>query len=494
MARDQMKAPKSKQTISGEEIKAVYREGEDAVIALAERLLEKIEQLEERLEVLENQVKKDSRNSSKPPSSDGFGKRTKSLRKKSERQSGGQKGHEGNTLEWREEIDEIIVHHVDCCEVCGASLLATELLSWDLRQVHDLPPMALEVTEHQAEVKCCQHCGHLNRGEFPADVTNVVQYGSRLKGLMVYLMEGQLLPTERVRELLSEVFSCELSEGTLYNAREYCYEQLEPVEQQMKEVIQTAAVGHFDETGMRVKGKLMWLHVASTSGLTYYFIHAKRGRIAMDAMDILPNFDGISIHDGLSSYAHYNCDHGLCNAHHLRELLFIVERYEQLWADLMLSLLVEIKDQVEVAKTAGLNALTPEQLADFERRYQELIEQGLTANQPPPIDPNIPPKKGRPKQSPAKNLLDRLLNNQSAVLAFMYDFRVPFDNNQAERDLRMMKLKQKISGTFRSLEGAKMFCRIRGYISTLRKQGINVLEAIRQVFLGKRFFPALQPE
>lgn len=489
-----MKEPPPKQTISSEEIRAVYREGEDAVIALVEGLLKKIVQLEARLEVLENQVKKDSRNSSKPPSGDGFSKRTRSLRGKSERQSGGQIGHEGTTLEWREEVDKIIVHPVECCEGCGVSLSASEVLSWDLRQVHDLPPLVLEVIEHQAEVKCCEQCGLINRGKFPTDVSNVVQYGSGLRGLMVYLMEGQLLPSDRVRELLSEVFDCELSEGTLYNTRAQCYEQLEPVEQHLKKGMQEVEVGHFDETGMRVKGKLMWLHVACTAGLTYYFMHSNRGRVAMDAMDILPNFDGISVHDGLSSYAQYGCEHALCNAHHLRELLFIVERYEQLWADLMITLLVEIKDQVEVAKTDGLSALAPGQLADFERRYEDLIAQGFKANPPPPIALDIPPKKGRPKQTPPKNLLDRLHANQSAVLAFMYDFRVPFDNNQAERDLRMVKLKQKISGTFRSLEGAQMFCRIRAYISTLRKQGVNVLEAIKQVFLGIPFFPTLKPE
>jgi transposase len=351
-----MKERAAKQTISREEIRGIYQQGEDAVIALVEGLLKKIEQLEVRLEILENQAKKDSQNSSKPPSSDGFGKRTKSLRGKSERQSGGQIGHEGKTLEWREEIDEIIVHRADQCESCGASLVGTEILNWDLRQVHDLPPIVLKVTEHQAEVKCCNHCGLLNRGKFPADVSNVVQYGSGLKGLIVYLMEGQLLPTERVRELIRDMFDCKLSEGTIYNAREYCYGQLETVEQHLKEGMQAAGVGHFDETGMRVKGKLMWLHVASTSGLTYYFMHTKRGQIAMDAMDILPNFDGISVHDGLSSYAQYDCEHALCNAHHLRELIFIVERYQQLWAELMISLLVEIKDQIGVAKTDGFSA------------------------------------------------------------------------------------------------------------------------------------------
>jgi transposase len=187
----------------------------------------------------------------------------------------------------------------------------------------------------------------------------------------------------------------------------------------------------------------------------------------------------------------YDCEHGLCNAHHLRELRFIVERYKQPWADEMMQLLIAIKDQVEIAKAAELNALSPTQLADFEQRYEALIEQGLKANPPPPINPEAPKKKGRPKQSPPKNLLDPLQTNQKAVLAFMYDFRVPFDNNQAERDLRMMKLKQKISGGFRSLAGAQMFCRIRDYISTLRKQGIEILDALRRVFVGNPIFPNL---
>ncbi len=489
-----MSQPAPKQSISREEIRAAYRQGENAVIALVEGLVTKIVQLESRLEMLENQLHKDSCNSSKPPSSDGFGKRTKSLRRKSERQSGGQAGHPGSTLEWSETVDETIVHSVMECEGCGASLAEAAEWEWELRQVHDLPPLALVVSEHQAEVKCCENCGLVNRGKFPADVTNVVQYGSGIKGLMVYLMEGQLLPSERVRELLNEVFGCELSEGTLYNARQQCYEQLEPVEQYLKGEMLAALVGHFDETGIRVKSQLMWLHVACTAGLTYYFLHTNRGQVAMDAMDILPNFKGISVHDGLPSYAHYDCEQGLCNAHHLRELLFVVERYEQPWADGMMTLLVEIKDQVEVAKMAGLSALTSAQLTDFEQHYQALIEQGFQANPPPPIDPEIPKKKGRPKQTPPKNLLDRLQANQLAVLAFMYDFRVPFDNNQAERDLRMMKLKQKISGGFRSLAGAQMFCRIRGYVSTLRKQGINVLDALRYVFVGNPIFSSLQSE
>lgn len=488
-----MSQPNPSKPISREEIRAIYAQGEDAVVALVEGLLKRIGQLETRLEALENQRKKDSRNSSKPPAGDGFAKRTKSLRQKGERSSGGQSGHQGSTLEWSEQVDEVVVHPVLQCQSCGGELNDVAVESWVLRQVQDLPPLRLVVSEHQAEEKRCPCCGVLNQATFPTDVNSVVQYGGGIKGLIVYLMAGQLLPSRRVCDLLREVVGCELSEGTLYNAYAQCDEQLEAVEQHLKAAIQQAEVGHFDETGMRVGGKLMWLHVACTEALTYYFIHPKRGQLAMDAMDILPHFSGTSIHDGWSSYAHYECEHGLCNAHHLRELLFVVERYQQQWADEMMTLLVEIKTQVEVAKAAGLDALSATQIASFEQRYQTLIEQGLKDNPPPPTDPNQLPSRGRPKQSPPKNLLDRLAK-QSAVLAFMHDFRVPFDNNQAERDLRMMKLRQKISGGFRSMEGAQRFCRIRGYISTLRKQGTDVLNALKQVFIGNLIFPVLQPE
>ncbi len=236
----------------------------------------------------------------------------------------------------------------------------------------------------------------------------------------------------------------------------------------------------------RVKSKLMWLHVACNGWLTAYFIDPKRGQLAMDAIDILPNFEGVSVHDGLASYGKYDSTHALCNAHHLRGLRFIVERYEQDWASDMMTLLVEINTTIAIAQAAGETSLTLTQLADFELRYQELIQTGLTANPPPLIDLDLPKQKGRPKQSPPKNLLDRLKLNQSAVLLFMHDWRVPFDNNQAERDLRMMKLKQrridsevsselcatrqKISGTFRSIEGAQQFCRIRGYLPTLQPE------------------------
>lgn len=483
-----------KLNISEADIRAVYREGEDAVVLLVTSLLERLARTEARLDKLENQRKKDSRNSSKPPSGDGFGKRTQSLRKKSERRSGGQKGHPGSTLKWSEQVDEVVTHAVIDCQSCGASLTTTPVLEHDLRQVHELPPLRLQVIEHQVEIKCCEQCEAINRGEFPADVNAQVQYGSGVRGLMVYLMDAQLLPSDRTCELLREVFGCEVSEGTLYNAREKCFEQLAPVEQQIKERIAAADVIHCDETGLRVNSKLWWLHVASTAELTYYFVHPKRGREAIDEMDVLPDFNGISTHDGWQSYFWYECAHSLCNAHHLRELRFIVERYEQSWAEEMMTLLSDIKVQVDIAKADGLSALNPSQLNDFEQQYQTLLTEGFEANPPPPVEANVPKKRGRAKQAPPKNLLDRLDLHDTAVLAFMYDFRVPFDNNQAERDVRMMKLKQKISGCFRAAAGAQQFCRIRGYISTLRKQGLNVLDALRSAFTGTPILPVFQPE
>jgi transposase len=489
-----LKQAPQKLTISKDEILACYAQGEEAVIVLVESLVARINALETRIEVLENQKSKDSKNSSKPPSGDGFAKRIKSLRTKSGKKSGGQKDHPGSTLEWCEEVDEVFIHPVVDCTSCGASLTNVEVLNLRCHQVHELQPIKLVVHEHQAEEKCCPNCGVLNQGELPAFVHSLVQYGSGLKGLMVYLMEGQLLPSERAKELLQEVIGCEISEATLYNTRLRCYEELAAVAAYIKSGIQVAPVVHFDETGLRVKSKLMWLHVACNGWLTAYFIDPKRGQLAMDAIDILPNFEGVSVHDGLASYGKYDSTHALCNAHHLRELRFIVERYEQDWATKMIALLVEIKTTITTVQAAGETSLTLTQLTDFERRYQEIIEVGLIANPSPPIDLDLPKPKGRPKQSPPKNLLDRLQLHQSAVLLFMHDWRVPFDNNQAERDLRMMKLKQKISGTFRSLEGAQQFCRIRGYISTLRKQGIQVLDALRLVFMGTPLFPSLQPE
>ncbi len=477
--------------ISREEIRAVYRQGEEAVIALVEGLLDRIERLETRVGQLESQLQKTSRNSHKPPSSDGFKKRTKSQRQKSTRPSGGQPNHPGKTLEWRERVDDIVVHPVTECCACRCSLSDIQATLSQARQVHDLPPLSMQVIEHQVEAKICPDCGCLNQAQFPSHVSASVQYGPRLKGLLVYLMDGQLLPSNRVHQFLSEVYGAELSEGSLYYNRSDCYERLAPIEAQIKQGLIASSVTNFDETGFRITGKGHWLHTACNAQLTYYFVHPKRGRVAMNEMGILPTFDGICVHDGLISYRHYEVEHALCNAHHLRELQAIVEQGTQPWAEKMIELLCQMNRSVKHAKKHGAQCLDARRVGQFIGRYVTLLASGLRMNRPPPIDPQAPKKKGRAKQSPAKNLLDRLNQYQDQVLRFMMDFRVPFDNNQAERDLRMMKLKQKISGTFRSFSGAQEFCRIRGYISTLRKQDIGVLDALTQLFAGEPVIPSL---
>lgn len=495
-----------------EDIQAVYAQGPEAVIAWVESLWARITEQQEqmraqqeqlqaqqelivaltaRVKDLEDRLAKDSHNSSKPPSSDGFQKKTRSLRTESGRPSGGQKGHPGSTLRLVETPDRVVPHSPTQCAGCGASLVRTPIQDYERRQVFDLPPLRLEVTEHRAEVKACPCCGQETKGAFPDGVRQSVQYGERVKALGVYLIEYQLIPYDRTEEIFADVFNSTVGEGTLHRAIINCYAGLAHTEEQIKQGIREAAVAHFDETGLYVAGKRQWAHAASTERLTHYGRHARRGSAATESIGILPRFQGTAVHDGLSLYWQYRaCAHGLCNAHHLRELTFIAEQHGQPWAGDMKALLLEIKAGVEQGKAAGAARRTDDPAPAFEQRYQAILDEGFAAN--PPADPvDAPKKRGRKKQSPAKNLLDRLSAHREAVLAFMYDFRVPFDNNLVERDLRMIKVQQKVSGCFRSSEGADYFCRIRGYISTVKKQGGKVLAAIEGIFKGMPFVPQL---
>lgn len=492
---------------SREEILSVYEQGPEKVIELVEGLLSiirlltdqlqtqeaSIRALTERVRQLEDQRAKDSHNSSKPPSSDGGRKQTKgNLRKKSGRSAGGQKGHQGSTLKMVDKPDKEIVHPVDRCEDCDFSLVDEAVIDYERRQVFDIPPLKIEVTEHQAEIKICPCCGKVIKAFFPAGVDQPVQYGNRIKSLSVYLMNYQFHPYDRNREFFEDVFSHSLSVGTLWQNNLACYNALAVSEAVTKQLIIDSPVARFDETGYAVNGKRQWLHVASTPHLTAYMPHPKRGKEAMDEMNILPQYGGTAVHDFWKTYFNYECKHALCNAHLLRELIFISEQYKQSWAQDMIGLLLRIKMVVDEAKQST-DCLDPKTIQTFEDEYQQILEEGFQAN-PPPDTSKLPKKRGRQKQSKAKNLLDRLREYQNEVLAFMYDFKVPFDNNLAERDIRMMKVQQKISGCFRSEEGARIFCRIRGYISTVRKQGINVLEAIQMAMDGKPFMPAMQAE
>lgn len=483
--------------LTREEILKVYVAGPEAVVALVEQLLahiarqdEQIHALTARVAALEARLAKDSHNSSKPPASDGLAKKTKSLRQSTGRPPGGQPGHPGATLELTPTPDQVEEHAPLTCQGCGVSLALVPGVVGERRQVYDLPPLRLLVTEHQAIDKCCPHCQTHTGGRFPATVTQPVQYGPQVKAVAIYLQQYQLLPSARTVELLGDLFGCSLCEGTLLTATERCAARLEPVEAAIRAALIRASVGHFDETGMRIGARLHWLHQAGTPTLTYYAVHPKRGKAAIDAIGILPAFQGTAVHDGWAAYASYDCRHALCNAHHLRELTFVAEQGDQPWAAALIALLLEGKAAVAAAVAAGASALVPEVRAELFHRYTTLVEAGRAANPPP--EPTG--KRGRRKQSPAKNLVDRLARYQESVLAYLVDFAVPFDNNLAERDLRMMKVRQKVSGSFRTEAGAAAFCRIRGYISTLRKQGLAVLPALTRVFEGHPLVPSLSPE
>jgi len=481
--------------LTPEEVRALYHQGEEAVVAAYAELVVVIRGLEGRVQDLEDQQAKNSQNSHKPPASDGLQKpKPHGLRTSSGKHVGAQPGHPGHTLAAVAEPDHIVVHPVVACQGCHAGLAAVAVDSYARRQVFDLPPVRVEVTEHQAEIKQCPQCGQVNTAAFPADVTQPVQYGPALKAQMVYFNAYHHIPVARTGELLADLYGAALGDGTIVAASAEVAAQIAPVTTASKTYLaQTPAAVGFDETGVRVAKKLHWIHVASTAQVTYLEVNAHRGRKAHDQIGILPTRRGWTLHDDYPSYYRYTqAHHAACNAHHLRELLFLLERYPQPWIEPLLQLLLEIKAQVAAAKQAGHTALPPDQLAAFERRYRELVEQGCQAN---PLVAPAPgaPRRGRPKQSPARNLLDRLHHHERAVLAFMYDFNVPFDNNQAERDLRMVKLKQKVSGGFRTTDGAQCFCRIRSYVATARKNGQSVLAALRLALLGTPFRPACLP-
>ena len=439
------------------------------------------------LQRLSDQTVKNSQNSSKPPSSDGLSKppRPKSLRPKGQKPLGGQPGHQGDTLKAVVQPDHIEPHPVMACAHCHASLENAPVIGYQKRQVFDIPPVKVEVTEHQAESKFCQTCGQTTTAPFPAEVSQAIQYGPRLKAQATYLNEYDFLSLERTAQFFLDMYGHTLAEDTIRHANARIAQNVAPVNQVIIDQICQAEVVDADETGLRVAGKLHWLHVASTPTLTAYTVHAKRGWVAMEEAGILNHLQGRLVHDHLKSYyTIHTGPHALCNAHHLRELEFNQQQYEQPWAENLADLLREIHLTVEQTRPIQ-DHLPAESLADFEQRYIALITEGESLNPPP----ERPPKGRRPKQTPPRNLLDRLRDHRTEVLAFMHDFRVPFDNNLAERDLRMMKVKQKVSGGFRTLAGAAEFAAIRGYISTMRKQGRPVLEALEMAYRGRPFMP-----
>lgn len=474
----------------------IYQSGEDVAVRLMCRLSDElslskktISKLERRIHVMESRLAKNSRNSHKPPSSDRFDKpKPKSLREKTGRKPGGQESHKGHTLKMAEHPDRIIPHSVDQCDNCNCSLEHEKPYRVERRQVFDVPPTKMEVTEHHAEVKKCPRCGRDNIAAFPKEVNAPVQYGLRIKSIVVYLRTYQLLPYQRTTELLYDLFGINLSQGTLDNITKSCADVLQEPLRQLTDCIKKSSVANFDETGCRAMGKLHWLHVVSNPKFAYFEIHRKRGTEAIDDINILPRFKGCAVHDSFKPYFAYDGLHALCNAHHLRELKYLYEEDGQIWAKQMKDCLIDIKRRVSEAKETA-NHLPQHEIQEFETLYQLILEMGCYQHPPPERNSKGKNTKGRPKKTKARNLLERLDKRKKETLAFMYDFNVPFDNNQAERDIRMARVQQKISGTFRSEDGAKNFCRIRSYIATARKNSTSTIGSILDAFNGKPFIP-----
>jgi transposase len=448
-----------------------------------------IAQLQQQVQVLQERLDKDSHNSHLPPSSDRFVRQPKSLRKKSGKKTGGQPGHEGTALRWQACPDEVIVHPVTHCASCQQDLHALPALQVERRQVIDVPTPRLWVAEHQAEQKQCPACQQITMASFPPEVAAPLQYGPRLGAIAVYLVQQQLLPWGRACEILGDLLGAPLSEGTLASLLERCATTLQPVEEQIKQALTTVEVLHQDETGLYVSGQRQWLHVACTEQLTHYAVHPKRGQEALEAIGILPQFAGTSVHDGWRAYFHSACLHALCVVHLLRELTYLAEEQGLVWAAELIGLLLDMKAATEQARTQGLACLHPLEVADWHAQFVAIV---AAADAATPYAQAPPGHKGRVKQRAARNLLDRLLAEQEAVLAFLHRLVVPFDNNQAERDVRMVKVQQKVSGSFRSQAGAAAFCRIRGYLSTLRKQGVHLLNALEATLRGHPILPSFE--
>lgn len=449
--------------------------------ALIEELQGQVTELRAEVAELRGRLGQNSRNSSKPPSSDGYEKPSpKSLRRPSGRKPGGQPGHQGRHLKQVERPDEVIRHVPGCCGTCGGDLHAADVVAEEARQVFDLPSVRLRVTEHRAERRRCA-CGATSAAPFPQGVSAPVSYGPGLRALALYLICFQHLPYQRAARLLADWLGAPVSTGTLRAIVERGGGDLKEFEDIVRGRLIDAAVAHFDETGARADGALRWVHSASTDRLTLYGVHDRRGEEGIDHLGVLRHFAGVAVHDGLSTYRKYeDVAHALCNVHHLRELLGAIERDPdtQTWAEEMDALLREIKAAVDQARAAGRDALSSGTLAAFEERYAQVVARGHEQNPPPTKRTG---KRGPIGRSKTANLHRRLDEHREEVLRFAHDFRVPFDNNQAERDLRMVKLQQKISGSWRTIAGAEGFLALRSYLSTAAKQGHDVLDVLARL-------------
>ena len=423
--------------------------------------------------LLVNRLGLNSKNSSKPPATDPH--RRKRSRDPSDRRPGGQKGRDGTTLQPVDDPDEVEILLVDRTTLPAGPCRE---VGYETRQVIDLE-IARVVTEYRAQVLEDSQ-GHRHVASFPEGVTRPVQYGIGVKVNAVYMSQYQLIPYHRVVDHFEEQLQLPVSPGSLFNFNQEAYALLEDFEHWVKNRLSSSSVLHVDETGINIDGKRNWLHTTSNANFTFFYPHSKRGGEALEEIGILSAFHGVLCHDHWKPYYRYECRHGLCNAHHLRELERAWEQDQQSWAQSMASLLKE-GNQAVLDAGGHLEAF---EFETFRQRYRKILEEA-EKECPAPDENQRNGRRGRLGRSKSRNLLERLRDFESDVLRFMVEDEVPFSNNQAENDLRMTKVQQKISGCFRSWDGARMFCRIRGYLSTCRKQGVSASKALRLLFEGK---------
>lgn len=446
------------------------------VIQLFERV-EKLEsenvQLKAENAELREKLNLKSHNSGKPPSSDGLAKKSLVPKTKGNNQ-GGQYGHQGKTLKRAENPDQVIVHHAQKCQRCQRQFSASEVEQIvSNRQVFEIPEPRIEVIEHQVGMISC--CGETYYGEFPRGVEKAVQYGERIKGLAVMLNVEYRMPIEQIKKLVHQLYASSFNQSTVLNAMRECFANLEPIQERIKGEILASETVHLDETGVRVEGKLNWMHVASNERWTHLFVHQKRGSEALRSeKSVIKDYRGRAVHDCYSSYFQFEgCQHILCNAHLLRELERLKEAGSR-WGKLMQRLIYRMYE----ASWRGQQEL--KHRARWEQLYERICQAGEREEPPPKKG-----KKGRKKSSFGRNLLNRLRKYRAGILEYAFSAEVPFTNNQAERDLRNVKVKQKISNSFRKTEGAENYARIQGFVSTLRKQQMNVFQELVNVFKKK---------
>lgn len=456
---------------------------ESEKVDLIIQLMAQVAQLTARVTELEARLGMNSANSSKPPSSDGYAKpNPKSLREKSGRKPGGQEGHAGTNLRQVSGPDAVEVHSPGHC-VCGCCLEGVATEHVERRQVFDLPEKLLRVTEHRMAAKKCPQCGRVNRAAAPPEAPGPAQYGPRFRGLLVYLRDYQLLPYKRLTELCREVLGAGVCKRTVETAGMQMYGALLPFEDEVRARLLSEPVLHADETGMRVNGKLQWIHSLSAPDLTLYQAHPKRGGEAIEANGVIPAFKGVLVHDCWGPYFRHGGKHALCGAHLLRELLGVCENEGHGWAHEMSALMKRMSKAIAARETAPLSP----GLADgFERMYDDILARGKHELAPPQKTPG---KRGRAKQSKSANLHKRMETHRDAVLRCLRDPTVPFTNNLAERDIRMVKLRQKTSGCARTFRGAQTFARIRSYISTSLKQQQDLFQNIVDAVAGNPWMP-----